>query len=485
VRRFPTIQEVMKATEDKLKLEQGATMIAGVESAVVVEQFERTDKPTTEHEYLEWLEVLAGRRPASPVETFTVAVVLGKALARGRVSIEHAARVCGLVRALRDGLSPCLVVFASSAASRAVESNSSLPLLDDAHAACTYFQHCCESVLGAAFPASRVMVSPTPLTTKEAMRKLLNGAISPLLKTPSEPVHVALFASEYQLRRFEHVWRVTPRLSLLAPLAARNDLPLKHKKKAAPEPPVGRPSGGPQEELAPKDRRYETTWSFRGTPYPPKLLADDAAGAFLAKTHVVVDSLVPLLVNLHGVVSREEFLAREYYDDLCDAKTRLARAQAVVDSPMRPAALRSLPTMATLSSADLSAHVNRPDAPPLVDEALERVIRWLNDLERLLRPAASRTDSLTAEDWRTALKLLHRALTEARLATDPDRPLPASLWGSLLEHAAPESAQRRHHKIPTNNGFAQHDQPHPPLDIDSDYFFFGPIDQPARYWSDY
>lgn len=504
-KKFPTIQELMKATEDRLRRQQ---LDNGAREASATQPFYammsvKEEKPSTTHEYLEWLEVLAGRRPPAADETFTVAIVLGKGVASGRISVEHASRVCSLVRALRDGLSPCLVVFASSAASRAAAScdadgkllNESCGL-DDAHAACTYFQHCCESVLGAAFPASRVVVSPTPLTTKEAVRKLIVGAILPRLKTVAAPLHVALFGSDYQLRRLDKVWRVTPRLSLLSPLAQRNATPKPRQKKKA----------GPAEDgKAEVDRAYETSWSFGSARYPPLLLANDAAGNFLAKMHVLVDSLVPLLINLHGVVNKEEFLAREYYDDLCDAKARLARAQAVVDSPMRPAALRALPTMATLSPSELSAHLNRADAPPLVDEALERVIRSLNDLERLLRPAASRTDSLAVDDWRRALKLLQRALADARAATDPDRPLPADQWGMLLDEARTDSSRRRSSKtqlLPTTNDdhdrlttTAVHlnddegdndDEGNGKLDPNSDYYIFHQscFDPPHRYWSE-
>lgn len=468
-RRFPTIQELMKATEAELKLRQleSSRPVSMMKGAPFLEL--KDGPPSSTHEYLDWLEVLAGRRPQASDETYTVAVILGKGLARGRVSIEHAERVCGLVRALGEGLSPCLVVFASSAASRTQEEPTGL---DDAHAACAYFQHCCESVLGASFPESRAIVWPIPLTTKESMRKLVASAIAPRLRTLDAPLHLALFASDYQLHRLDKVWKVTPRLSLLGPLAARNAT--KHK--------------GPKK---PEDRTFETSWSYCAVPYPPRLLAADPAGAFLARTYVVVDALVPLLVNLHAVCNKEEFLAREYYDDLLDVKQRLAHAQALVDSPMRPASLRSLPTMAALSPSELTALANRPDAPPLVDEALERVVRWLGELERTLRPAALRTDSLQSEDWRKALKLLQRTIAEARAATDPDLPLPASDWGKLLEASPVDKLAFD----PSNAGGGGGDDdavkfaadavngeldPASSIASNADFFFSEP---PTRYWS--
>ncbi|KAJ8598389.1 hypothetical protein CTAYLR_002999 [Chrysophaeum taylorii] len=394
-KKFPTIQELMKATEDKLRRRQ--------------QGFEEPN------EYLERLEALAGRKDEEQEETFVVAVVLGKALASGRLSVEHAARVCALVRALRDDtIRPSLVVFSSSASSsRRTGTN-----LDDAQAACVYFQHAHETVVERPFPWTRLVVSNTPLTTKEAMRRLLATAVVPKLPTEAFPLRVDVFASDYQLRRLDKVWRVTPRLSLFAPLSDRS-------KRA--------PRG--------QSRALETTWTLHPVGYPPRLLANEtnAAGAFLAKANVVVDSLVPLLINLHAVVNKEEFLARDYYDDLVDARNRLADALALVDSPMRPAALK-LATMATLGPKQLAAHFNNADAPPLIDESLERVVRWLGDLERLLRPAAKRTDSLSSEDWRAALKLLQKALREAKAALDPDLPLPADAWGCLVDIPAPYHA---------------------------------------------
>mmetsp|Transcript_17920 Transcript_17920/g.54811 ORF Transcript_17920/g.54811 Transcript_17920/m.54811 type:complete len:293 (-) Transcript_17920:227-1105(-) len=219
--------------------------------------------------------------------------------------------------------------------------------------------------------------------------------------------------------------------------------------------------------------------SFESAKYPPGVLVLEPADAFLARLHVVVDSLVPLLINLHAVVNKEEFLSPEYFQDLLDAKSSIARQLELVESPMRPASLRLL----TSSSPDArqvlfpteSAEDDTASAPMrtstttttrrprradvvlrratsgapnerttpvylLLDEALESVLTLLSELERLVRPAATRTDSLTNDDWRRALKLLQRAMHQARLATDPDRPLPVADWGRLTDLDAPSLA---------------------------------------------
>lgn len=61
----------------------------------------------------------------------------------------------------------------------------------------------------------------------------------------------------------------------------------------------------------------------------------------------------------------------------------------------------------------------------------------LAELERLVRPAATRQDFLDEADWRRALALLSRAIADARGATDPDRPLPSEEWGRLVDRDAP------------------------------------------------
>ena len=60
----------------------------------------------------------------------------------------------------------------------------------------------------------------------------------------------------------------------------------------------------------------------------------------------------------------------------------------------------------------------------------------LGDLERLVRPAATRLDFLDDKDWRTARELLSRTINAARAATDPDQALPSSEWGRLVDRDA-------------------------------------------------
>ena len=145
----------------------------------------------------------------------------------------------------------------------------------------------------------------------------------------------------------------------------------------------------------------------------------------------VHSGLVPLLHNFHAIVLHEEILCREFYDDLLVAKDHIAERLRLVDSPLRPKAL-SLRTTASTAPADLVRH----DLETPLDEALERCVKNLGDLERLVRPAATRLDFLDDKDWRTARELLSRTINAARAATDPDQALPSSEWGRLVDRDA-------------------------------------------------
>ena len=157
------------------------------------------------------------KRRTEQTKDYVVAIVLGKALCRSRLSVEHAARLGALARAIRDGrLQPDLIMFTASAASMALTNPR-----DDATTACTYFLHLCESV-GVDVDSDKIHVTHTPVTTRDGMAAVLGSAIVPRLRR-DQALHCAFFASSYQLSRLERIGAITPRLSLFAPLAARRD----------------------------------------------------------------------------------------------------------------------------------------------------------------------------------------------------------------------------------------------------------------------
>ena len=115
-----------------------------------------------------------------------------------------------------------------------------------------------------------------------------------------------------------------------------------------------------------------------------------------------------------------------FYDDLLVAKDHIAsgvagRLAAAAEGP-EPADDARRPAT--------SAH----DLETPLDEALERCVKNLGDLERLVRPAATRLDFLDDKDWRTARELLADDQRGAG-RTDPDRALP-SWMGPLVDRDA-------------------------------------------------
>ncbi|KAJ1446786.1 hypothetical protein M885DRAFT_545250 [Pelagophyceae sp. CCMP2097] len=510
-RRMPTMVELIETTERELEAHLSAKAdevqrqlnspnkaladfgLRNEDSSVFLDHLEMLTAAQKKNKKRQASKGRLGRKSSlgAAGDGFCAAIVLGKAMKQGRLSVEMAARISGLVRAMRDErVEPDVVIFTPSAAGRpSAMEQSEAGTPDDASVACAYFVHLCDSV-GLDVPECAMYVSTTPLTTRDSMRRLLATCIYPRLREKKAKyasgalsLHAAFFASGYLLQRLERVQHITPRLSLFAPLAERdgrlNDRNEFHeaqkqqqRKRKAPDDDAGEEVGA-------------TTWSLEAVRYPPALLADgDAAlnhpdahvGAvgtakgpmatlFLARTHVIFDSLMPLLLNVRAVVGKEEFLSREYYEDLLVARKLLAVQLALVESPLRPAGMRALPIMSSISAAALAQGLHasavvdedmvlnadgsaadpldvpiskrRPLTsdvePPLLDEALETILGWLAELTRLLRPAAMRTGDLSVEDWRHALRLLQKTMTEGRAATDPDRALAAAEWGRLLD----------------------------------------------------
>ncbi|KAK7233327.1 hypothetical protein SO694_00109098 [Aureococcus anophagefferens] len=358
--RVPSMQELMGIVEEKHLTRQREAEDRGKRSP------EQNMMDGSRDVYLEQLEGLSGRRSAlasAKRPQFIVAVVLGKALCSGRISVEHAARCSALARALLERrLDPDQVVFTASAASKAEGCG------DDATVACSYFLHLCEA-LGVPLDPESLVVSPTPVTTRVGMQSLLERFVVPQLSATAG-LHLTFFASDYQLSRLERIGAVTPHLSLFAPLAERRDVFLQHvaATEALYKTNTTRKGQRPRmPSLSAKDGGA-TSWALEKVLYPPGLLissGDAFAASFLAQTHVIFDSLVPLLLNFHAIVNncvnKEEILAAEYYDDLLLAKRRVSEQLQLVDSPMRPAALR-LKTMATASPHALARQAARARA---------------------------------------------------------------------------------------------------------------------------
>ena len=130
-RVMPTMQELMRVVDRKLRSRQRAESRREAIAAAAAGTGVADGRKEV---YLEKLEDLAGRREAAPLPEHRAAVVLGKALCRGRISVEHAARCSALARAVLDGrISPATIIFTPSAAGKRVGHR------DDATVACTYF----------------------------------------------------------------------------------------------------------------------------------------------------------------------------------------------------------------------------------------------------------------------------------------------------------------------------------------------------------
>ncbi|CAM9395397.1 unnamed protein product [Phaeothamnion confervicola] len=207
------------------------------------------------------------------------------------------------------------------------------------------------------------------------------------LANPSRAHHFTLISNEYHLSRIGDVHRLSPRRSLLSPV----------------------------QDLG-------ATWSFEYASYPYSFSRDEEV-QFQAQLYVLMEELVPLLVNLQGLAAREEFFQNENYESLVAVRRRLNEHIAQLHSPRCPLKLHTtkldLKELAAAGKLDPSV----AGSPVLVDEALETAAAALSRVQDVVQPAALRRDTVSINDWKAAAKLLDRAILPAQWAVDPDRPL--------------------------------------------------------------
>lgn len=321
-------------------------------------------------------------------ERYTAAVVLGKSLSEGRLSIEHASRVSALVRSLKTSR-PALVIFAPATASLSGSGG-----LNEAHAACAYYHHLCDSL---GIDAVEPYVTSRPLT-RESVTSLL-PSLSSRWNRPEMPFHLSVFGAAYQLETWEKIMTWEPRLSCLWPLQQRSD----QQKPGSPD--------------------FDTTWSLEAVAYPPSLLIsdNDCSRRFLARMYTLADALVPLVLNLNAAANRQGYFHAHFYHELEWFRKSLSDVRAIVDSDLRPF---WLPTFNALRSHDPGGGL---------DQALQLIAANAVKLQALVEPASYDADALTYEQYREAQALAARVLADVRAATDPDRPLDAKDWGRLID----------------------------------------------------
>jgi hypothetical protein len=161
--------------------------------------------------------------------------------------------------------------------------------------------------------------------------------------------------------------------------------------------------------------------------------SDFKLSAFTASCYQRAQELMPVLQNLRGVVDNAEFFQRDNYRVLVHARRCLVSGmeQLYQQQP-------SLSLVHKVQSSLTSSHnvpkltsciqpydghsANSQNGIPL-DVVLEGALLSLGRCVDLVRPAGLLTGSVLAHDFKLALMILDRAVSQISTACDPDQPL--------------------------------------------------------------
>jgi len=394
------------------------------------------------------------------LSTRNVVIVFGKNLVRDQVTVEYASRIRTLVKLLKndaESFAPSIICFCGGI--------SSGNYVSDADAGYVFFRHMCESqdvnLDGINIFVDRYSQSEDQALhycTKE-LRKYLPQWLkaSPAfvdtdthdaygMKAPKRKkiqVHFSLISTEYHLCNLNDVHHRSPQQSLLKELEnlELDSINFSSRRRNS----SSRDYGGTYDDdydsyYSNDDDPYyfhnrkrevhvrsqekgivETSWSFQYATYP-FVYAKDETTVFLGKCFLLSEELMPLYVNMKGVIEKKEFFQRDNY--LMLASIRRSLVSHVEDLHICRQGLRRDLNLATKKAG--------VDERP-IEEVLESAILHLGRCIDLVRPAGLLVSSVTKSDWARAFRALEYSMSEIRLVCDPDRPLLPGEWGKLMD----------------------------------------------------
>jgi len=318
-----------------------------------------------------------------------VAVVFGKRLRGGRVSVEYAKRLATLAKALACGsLSPDVLCFTGAARP---EPGMPLPSpsvvsipdkgtggvipLSEAAAGYLYFRGLCEE-LGVDMNAFDVILDESSSAAATCTRDNLSGVLAELSRRhgddASSRCHLTLVSSDYHLIRLQDEHRLSPSASALSPLDA---------------------SGA--------------TWTYLFAAYP-FCVSRDATTAALGRITVLASDLSVVLSNLDAVLTHRRFMAPENVHRLSDTLSRLRE----------------------LSHATMAIGRRGRRA-----ETLDGAVMSLRSVQNYLAPLRTPGGSPSRRHLHAARELLADVIGRLRSELDPDMSLDAATARQLLAEA--------------------------------------------------
>jgi hypothetical protein len=339
-----------------------------------------------------------------------IAAILAKPLMQDQVTVEYANRIRRLVTSMRtENYVPDVVAF--------IGGTGPDNCVSEADAGYVFFRHLCSShhisLDNVTFHLERTSIEEDAIQhlaqhvqqSVPAWREAIQNEydIAPaydyLSGPPKRPkklhIQFSLISSEYHLCQLHDIHARSPGQSKLSVLENWG--------------------------------RVETSWSYVYAT-TARVASDHPALAFCGKSYQTVQELVPVLLNLRGVVDDREFFQRDNYRVLVAARRSL-----VTDMEGLYRRQPSLQAVHQLLSGD---------SKPL-DVIMESALLSLGRCLDLVRPAGLLTETVSAGDWIMALSLLEQAVSQISQACDPDQPLDPADWGSMGEPESDEDIIER------------------------------------------
>jgi hypothetical protein len=339
-----------------------------------------------------------------------IAAILAKPLIQDQVTVEYANRIRRLVTSMRtENYVPDVVAF--------IGGTGPDNCVSEADAGYVFFRHLCSSqhvsLDNVTFHLERTSIEEDAIQhlaqhvqqSVPAWREAIQNEydIAPaydyLSGPPKRPkklhIQFSLISSEYHLCQLHDIHARSPGRSKLSVLENWG--------------------------------RVETSWSYVYAT-TARVTSDHPALAFCGKSYQTVQELVPVLLNLRGVVDDREFFQRDNYRVLVAARRSL-----VTDMEGLYRRQPSLQAVHQLLSGD---------SKPL-DVIMESALLSLGRCLDLVRPAGLLTETVSAGEWIMALSLLEQAVSQISQACDPDQPLDPAGWGSMCEPESDEDIIER------------------------------------------
>eukprot|EP00591_Stephanopyxis_turris_P011861 CAMPEP_0195512970 /NCGR_PEP_ID=MMETSP0794_2-20130614/4744_1 /TAXON_ID=515487 /ORGANISM="Stephanopyxis turris, Strain CCMP 815" /LENGTH=658 /DNA_ID=CAMNT_0040640869 /DNA_START=303 /DNA_END=2279 /DNA_ORIENTATION=+ len=432
--------------------------------------------------------------------TYNVAIVFGKRLVRDQVTVEYASRIRTLASLFKyePHFSPSLVCFWGGVG----DDNH----VSDADAGYIFFRHMCEAQ-GISLEGVEIFIDSVSKDEKEAVRRVteevqknhLNAWIQKSAITETDTnleehvteqndslttinLHFSFISTEYHLCNINDIHHRSPGQSFLQPLydleeASRNsnsayrrgatdkyddyddygDSPysISSSRSSTRDSDSVFSSSLEQQRMSDISGIVEASWSFQYATYPYVHAKEDAI-VFLGKCYLLGEELMPLFVNMKGVVENTEFFQRDNYLMLASIRRSLVSHVEELHKPRR--SLRSsLDSYCKISlgKPKRSGKNNYNLNDRSVDVVLESALLSLGRCIDLVQPAGLLVSTVSKSDWLKALRALEHSMADLRSTCDPDRPLRPSEWGklidegnranstSLLEHEAEETYEEK------------------------------------------